>query len=85
MGVGHVYPHVNVRRTPEIPDERGAFQSPVIVDAIIPKVDLLVEGQVAGIQSTLGLETAYNLVLVRLAKGIEQELENGLKVRFLVG
>ena len=48
----------------EVPDKGWAFQPPVVVNLVVTKVSLLVEGEVAAIESALGLEAPADLIAV---------------------
>ena len=53
--VRHIDPHVHMWGAAEIPDKRRAFESPVVPNAVVAEIALLVKSQAACVQAALDL------------------------------
>ena len=82
--IGDVHPHVHVGRAPEVPDEGGALQPPVVPHAVVAEIGVLLEGEPATVETALGGEAATNLVAIDGAVRLEQHAEHSFEFRPLV-
>src|SRR2546430_14904293 len=62
--VGHVHPDVDVRLAAEVPDERRPLAPPVVPDAVLADVAVLVERQAALVEAAGPLQAGHRLVAV---------------------
>ena len=69
--ISNVDPHVDVRCTAEVPDERWPLQPPVIPDSIVAQVAFLVKCQVARVEAALRFQTTNDFVLIGLTEWFE--------------
>ena len=58
---------MHVGRTAEVPDERRAFESPVVPHAVFADVPLLVERQVTRVETPLLFQAGNHFIAVALA------------------
>ena len=82
--VRHINPNMHVRFAAEIPDERRAFEPPVVPGPVFAKIPFLVESEPTGIETALDFQTASHLVSIRLAERFQQQFQDGLQMLFLV-
>ncbi len=74
-----------VRSATEIPDERRAFQSPAIPDAVVADVAIAVEGQRASVEPALRLQAIGDFVSIALAIRLDEDLQHLLDFFALIG
>src|SRR5262249_31787144 len=82
--VAHVYPDVDVRLSPEVPDERRTLQPPVVPFTVVTDVAVLVERQRTLVESALFLQARQHCVLILLAVRLDQTREHLLQTLLLV-
>src|SRR5262249_9864122 len=82
--IGDVDPDVNVGFAAEVPDEGWAFKTPIVPDAIVAEIAFLVEGEVALIQTALGIQALDDFIAVGGAEGLEEDLEDALQFLALI-
>lgn len=69
----------------EVPDEGGAFDAPVVPDAVVAEVVVLVVGEAEGVDAAVLFEALHDFFDVGGAEHVEEGLEGCFEVFFLVG
>ena len=83
--IGDIHPDVDVWSAAEIPDEGRAFESPVIIYAVIAEVAFLVEREITLIEPALGAKAFHHFVAIGLSERLEQDAEDALQLLLLIG
>ena len=82
--IGHVHPHVHVRRAAVVPHERWPFEPPDVPHAVFADVVLGVVRQVAGIEPALRLEALRDFVAIALPVRLDEHRHDFLQMLLLI-
>ena len=67
-----------------VPDKCRPFQTPVVPDAVVADIVVLVERDSAGIQTAMSSEALASLFAVNRAVRLKQQIENFADVSLLI-